>query len=491
MARPFKRYVCQSCGAVTSKWSGRCETCGEWNTIVEEVRPGARTGRRRAGARRERRLLEFAGLRGTTPQPERYRSGIAEFDRVCGGGLVPGSALLIGGDPGIGKSTLLLQVAAALATPEHVLRLHLRRGGDRPGPPARRAAGAGRRAGAARRRHLGARHRGHPRAARCAQGGGDRFDPDHVARHARQHARHRHPGPRLGPGAGRAGQAPRHRRAAGRPRHQGRRHRRPARARAHGRHGALFRGRARPSVPHPARGQEPLRPDRRDRRVRDVGPRPRRRRQPVGPVPRPSGAATSRAACVFAGIEGTRPVLVEIQALVAPSSFATPRRAVVGWDSEPAGHGAGRAGGALRRRGRRQRRLSQRRRRPAHRRAGGRPGGGGRGRLVPGRRAGAGRTWWCSARSAWAARSGRSASARRGCARPPSSASAAPSCRAAAPAAAPAPRPAEGIAIDEIEHLADLVARFQPAERAPKRTRREGASDRGRGQGRDETGTVG
>src|SRR5471032_2917450 len=119
MARPVKRYVCQSCGSVTTRWSGRCESCGEWNTIVEEAgaAPGpagammARAGQGRGKAR----VLEFAGLTGSTPQPPRYKSGISEFDRVCGGGLVVGSALLIGGDPGIGKSTLLLQVAAALA----------------------------------------------------------------------------------------------------------------------------------------------------------------------------------------------------------------------------------------------------------------------------------------------------------------------------------------------------------------------------------------
>ena len=115
MARALKRFVCQSCGSVTTKWSGRCESCGEWNTIVEESAPApgpAGGGLARGG---KGRLLEFAGLTGTTPQPPRYKSGIAEFDRVCGGGLVVGSALLIGGDPGIGKSTLLLQVAAALA----------------------------------------------------------------------------------------------------------------------------------------------------------------------------------------------------------------------------------------------------------------------------------------------------------------------------------------------------------------------------------------
>ncbi len=108
MARPAARYVCQACGAVTPKWAGRCETCGAWNTIAEEVaeaRPKAAPGRR----------LPFVGLTGEAPPPPRAATGIAELDRVLGGGLVPGSAVLLGGDPGIGKSTLLLQAAAALA----------------------------------------------------------------------------------------------------------------------------------------------------------------------------------------------------------------------------------------------------------------------------------------------------------------------------------------------------------------------------------------
>ena len=118
MVRALKRFVCQSCGSVTSKWSGRCESCGEWNTITEEAGAapgpaGAMLSRGQGG--KKGRLLEFTGLTGSTPQPPRYKSGINEFDRVCGGGLVVGSALLSGGDPGIGKSTLLLQMAAALA----------------------------------------------------------------------------------------------------------------------------------------------------------------------------------------------------------------------------------------------------------------------------------------------------------------------------------------------------------------------------------------
>ena len=112
MAKPTTRYVCQSCGASTAKWAGRCESCGAWNTIVEEqVEALAPKGQSAKGGRR----IEFADLSGPSTEITRAVTGIAEFDRVCGGGLVPGSAILIGGDPGIGKSTLLLQVAARIA----------------------------------------------------------------------------------------------------------------------------------------------------------------------------------------------------------------------------------------------------------------------------------------------------------------------------------------------------------------------------------------
>ncbi len=111
MARPPARFVCQSCGAVTAKWAGRCEGCGAWNTIVEEPAAPAAGRARAASARR----IDFVALAGATAPPPRAATGIAELDRVLGGGLVPGSAVLLGGDPGIGKSTLLLQAAAALA----------------------------------------------------------------------------------------------------------------------------------------------------------------------------------------------------------------------------------------------------------------------------------------------------------------------------------------------------------------------------------------
>lgn len=112
MARSQSRYVCQSCGAVHPKWIGRCDGCGAWNSLSEEISEAAPKGT--AGPKGGRRV-DFVGLKGDSEEAPRLISHLAEFDRACGGGLVPGSALLVGGDPGIGKSTLLLQVVGALS----------------------------------------------------------------------------------------------------------------------------------------------------------------------------------------------------------------------------------------------------------------------------------------------------------------------------------------------------------------------------------------
>ncbi|HLH95798.1 MAG TPA: DNA repair protein RadA [Xanthobacteraceae bacterium] len=114
MARRELTYVCQNCGAVYGRWQGKCDACGEWNTIAEE---GAALARPTMPGRAPRKGRKFAlePLTGSTPDAPRLPSGIAEFDRVTGGGLVRGSVILLGGDPGIGKSTLLLEVAAKLA----------------------------------------------------------------------------------------------------------------------------------------------------------------------------------------------------------------------------------------------------------------------------------------------------------------------------------------------------------------------------------------
>ncbi len=115
---PRSIHVCQSCGASTPKWAGQCPSCGAWNTLVETVAPSAAQRRRSATSGRPSPDASHGVQRITdvsSAEAVRLRSGVGEVDRVLGGGLVPGSIVLFGGDPGIGKSTLLLQLAARLA----------------------------------------------------------------------------------------------------------------------------------------------------------------------------------------------------------------------------------------------------------------------------------------------------------------------------------------------------------------------------------------
>ena len=105
-------FVCQSCGSVHGKWAGRCDSCGQWNSLVEEI-PALNAPKNRR--HKKSRGIEFVDLAGVSEDVPRLKTGIAELDRVTGGGLVPGSCILIGGDPGIGKSTLLLQSSCAMA----------------------------------------------------------------------------------------------------------------------------------------------------------------------------------------------------------------------------------------------------------------------------------------------------------------------------------------------------------------------------------------
>src|SRR5690349_18494605 len=104
MAKATSNFVCQSCGAVSSKWAGRCDSCGAWNTILEEpATQAAPLSGAKGAALPKGKSVRLFGLRGGTEQPPRIVTGIAELDRVAGGGFVPGSGVLIGGDPGIGK----------------------------------------------------------------------------------------------------------------------------------------------------------------------------------------------------------------------------------------------------------------------------------------------------------------------------------------------------------------------------------------------------
>jgi len=117
MSRRAPSFVCQNCGAAYGRWQGKCEACGEWNTIAEEAAALERSTPGRAP--RKGRVFALEPLAGDVHDAPRLSSGIAELDRVTGGGFVRGSVVLVGGDPGIGKSTLLLQGAASLARSGH------------------------------------------------------------------------------------------------------------------------------------------------------------------------------------------------------------------------------------------------------------------------------------------------------------------------------------------------------------------------------------
>ena len=246
MAKASRAYVCQACGAVTSRWSGKCGACGEWNSIIEETAPAGspalvaiKGGKARLGAR-----ATFETLASAATDPPRLPTGIGELDRVLGGGLVPGSAVLVGGDPGIGKSTLLLQAAASLAGCGVPVRLSLRRRSDGTGSAARGPARA-------RRCFRGARHGDQPRqyhshlvertAPRARR---HQLGADAVVGGRRCRARHHLAAEKRGVGARQLRQDKRRGCRASRPCHQGRADRGAKRHRAHGRYRALFRGRS-------------------------------------------------------------------------------------------------------------------------------------------------------------------------------------------------------------------------------------------------------
>ena len=115
MAKLKTRYVCQACGSVSMRWQGQCPDCAEWNSLVQEAAVES-IFKAKHDLSEGGQAIALVGLDTEVALPERLATGIAEFDRAIGGGIVSGSAMLVGGDPGIGKSTLLLQVAARLAS---------------------------------------------------------------------------------------------------------------------------------------------------------------------------------------------------------------------------------------------------------------------------------------------------------------------------------------------------------------------------------------
>ena len=180
LAKPTSRFVCQTCGAVSPEMGRPLRGLRR----MEHHRRGSRRPARGpvpAGKAAAGKRVAFVGLAGSAEPPPRCRTGIAELDRVLGGGLVAGSAVLVGGDPGIGKSTLLLQAAASLARAgRRVLYISGEESIEQMRLRARRL-GVQRRAAGTRRRDQPARHRRQPGARRRRRAGGDRLDPDHVA----------------------------------------------------------------------------------------------------------------------------------------------------------------------------------------------------------------------------------------------------------------------------------------------------------------------
>ncbi len=113
MSKRKSQYRCSECGAVQLKWAGQCSQCGEWNSLREETAPApSKGGKRFSGYAGESDIVRLTDVRA--PDEPRLSSHLSELDRVLGGGIVPGSVTLIGGDPGIGKSTLLTQMLARL-----------------------------------------------------------------------------------------------------------------------------------------------------------------------------------------------------------------------------------------------------------------------------------------------------------------------------------------------------------------------------------------
>ena len=357
------------------RWFGKCPGCNAFGSLVEET-PAA-VGR--AAAKPLLRLVDV-----DAEEAKRISTGVPELDRVLGGGLVPASLVLVGGEPGVGKSTLLLSALGAVSSGGR--RALLVTGEESTAQVKLRAA----RLGGTEEVEILAETE---LDAVCATLERERPDVCVIDSIQTLYAAE------LGSAPGSVGQV---REAAGRLLRVAKEHSvatilvghvtkdgavaGPARARAPRRLRAPVRGRPLPRPPRPPGDEEPLRLDQRARRLRDD-------RSGLVGVPDPVRALRQDApgeigAAVACALEGTRPILLEIQALVAPTDLAMPRR--VGTGVDPKRLAMIVAGAPARRRAARLRgRLRQRRRRPADRRAGRRPRDRARDRLGRARRAGA------------------------------------------------------------------------------------------------------
>ena len=279
-------YRCTECGWSTVKWVGRCGECQAWGSLSEIGAVTVRTTAATTVARPALPIGEVDARRAAARS-----TGVGEFDRVLGGGLVPGAVVLVAGEPGIGKSTLLLDVAARAARRRGTHRaLRDRRGVGRPGAAAGRAhRGDGQAPSTSPPRPTSppCSARSRPSARTCWSSTPCRPSPAREVEGAAGNVSQvREVAASPDPGR----QGPRHRHPPGRPRHQGRLHRRPPGARAPRRRRGAVRGRpALPAAPG-ARGQEPLRPHRRGRLLRPL----RRRHRRPAPTRAGSSSPTAR-----------------------------------------------------------------------------------------------------------------------------------------------------------------------------------------------------
>lgn len=277
MAASKTIYACAECGAQSPRWLGRCPECGNWNTMMEETVEPARS----TGPASSAKPMPITGI--TVAAETRAVTGIDELDRLLGGGLAPGMTVLVGGDPGIGKSTLMLQAAHRMAQAGRKC-LYVT-GEESPRQMRIRA------------ERLGAMHENILTLAEtdvarvivaAAESSAAMVVVDSIQTMRREGFRdsgHRHAGARVRLGARGGGEGDRDAALSRRPRHQVRRDCRAEGLGAHGRLRAVLRGRPLAGVPDTSRHEEPLRADERNRRVRDDDEGPQRGCQPIGGVP--------------------------------------------------------------------------------------------------------------------------------------------------------------------------------------------------------------
>lgn len=325
MSKSPTHYVCQSCGSCFPKWSGKCEGCESWNSLIEETTVDSFQKKTTLKAQK----IDFSSLEDVSPPLPRFLTGIEEFDRVCGGGLVPGSVLLVGGDPGIGKSTLMLQVAAIISGKVPCAYISGEEAADQVRLRAKRLQVSSSPVHLATTTHIGdilkSLHQG-PRVAiidsiqtmyvdslDAAPGSVSqvRASAHELIRFAKKY----------GVTIIIVGHVTKEGLIAG-PRvlehmvdtvlyFEGER----------GHHFRILRSVKNRFGPTDEIGVFEMT----DKGLQEV-PNP-------SALFLPHRTEDVTGSCVFAGIEGTRPLLVEIQSLIAPSSLGNPRRAVVGWDS--------------------------------------------------------------------------------------------------------------------------------------------------------------